>query len=682
MVLQKQLPDSEQTAASNSRCWKWQLRHAVTTLEGLERALKLTEAERQGIRQSLAGGFPFSVTPYYLSLCDRDDPTCPIRRQCIPSAQEAIPVPGDLRDPLGEEVHEVTPGLIQRYPDRVLLLVTDRCPTYCRFCTRSRLVGRGRGTRSSSELKSVFEYIRHNPQIKEVIISGGEPFLLPTKRLADILTELNTIESVLYVRVGSRLLATLPQRVTPQLCQALRCHRACWLMAHFNHPRELTAEARAACDAIADHGVPLMSQTVLLRGINDDASTLETLFRGLVSARVRPYYLLQTDPVCGSGHLRTPIDTGIGLMAELQGRLSGIALPKFIVDTPGGKGKVPIGPDYVVHRSPRAMTLRTFRRELVDYINPPPYGQPISGDTASLVAPPALRPGDGLAVVAPSGSFDLAAFERGVARLKQRYRVIFRADISDKKGYFAGDDDRRLRELREALQDKEIKAIVAARGGYGSTRLLERLDTSLIAESKKLLVGFSDITALHAAWARAGIRSLHGPMVTALGDCQERLWQRWVAAVEGAVPQPVTGLTAIAAGSARGPLTGGNLSILTALLGTPFEPPLDGRVLFLEDVGERFYRIDRMLTTWLQSGRFEKLAAVALGAFEKVDTGPEGVTLESVLKDRLAALGIPVVSGVPSGHIRDNLELPFGAEVSVDAGAGTLEFLQPAADFI
>jgi lysine 2,3-aminomutase len=672
-VEKKQLSESAQP-------WKWQVRHAVTTLEELESVLELTDAERQGVRQSVAGGFPFSVTPYYLSLCDRGDPTCPIRKQCIPSAQEAIPAPGDLRDPLGEEVHEVTPGLIQRYPDRALLLVTDRCPTYCRFCTRSRLVGRGRGARPSSELKTALEYIRHNPRIKEVIVSGGEPFLLPTEHLADILTELNAIESVLYVRVSSRLLATLPQRVTAQLCQALRCHRACWLMAHFNHPRELTAQARAACALIADHGVPVMSQTVLLRGINDAATTLETLFRGLVSARVRPYYLLQTDPVCGTGHLRTPIDTGINLMAELQGRLSGIALPKFIVDTPGGKGKVPIGPDYVVHKGPRATTLRTYRGELVDYIHPPYDAESAPGNCASLIAPLALRPGDGLAVVAPSGSFDLAAFERGVARLRERYRVIVREDIFDKKGYFAGDDERRLHELHDALQDKEIKAIVAARGGYGSTRLLERLDLSLIAESKKLLVGFSDITALHAAWARAGVRSLHGSMVTALGDCEKRLWQRWVAAVEGVVPQPVTGLTAIAAGSARGPLTGGNLSVLTALIGTPFEPPLDGRVLFLEDVGERFYRIDRMLTTWIHSGRFAKVVAVALGAFEKAEPGPEGVTLESVLSDRLAGLGIPVVSGVPSGHIRDNLELPLGAEVSIDAAAGTLAFLQPAVD--
>jgi muramoyltetrapeptide carboxypeptidase len=256
--------------------------------------------------------------------------------------------------------------------------------------------------------------------------------------------------------------------------------------------------------------------------------------------------------------------------------------------------------------------------------------------------------------------------------------VVVRADISDKNGYCAGDDRRRIEELHGALQDKEVKAIVAVRGGYGATRLLAELDLPLVARSKKLLVGFSDITALHAAWARAGVRSLHATMAATLGSCDQALWQRWIDAVEGAMSMPVTGLIPMTSGRARGPLTGGNLSILTALLGTPYEPPLDRRVLFLEDVGERLYRIDRMLTTWLQSGRLANVAAIVLGAFEDTGPSPEGVTVTSVLSERLGKLKIPVVAGMPSGHIRDNLELPLGAEVSVDADAGVLWFHQPA----
>jgi len=514
----------------------------------------------------------------------------------------------------------------------------------------------------------------------EVILSGGEPLLLPTERLAEILVELSMIKSVDSVRVASRLLATLPQRISIEVCQALRRHPACWLMAHFNHPRELTVESRWACALLADHGIALMSQTVLLRGVNDDASTLEALFRGLVSARVRPYYLLQADPVCGTGHLRTPIDTGIRLMSQLQGRLSGIALPKLIVDTPGGKGKVPIGPDYLVKRAPPSTTLRTFRGELVDYLDPVVGGHGAVPPIGPLMAPAALKPGDLIAVVAPSGTFDPAVFGRGIARLKERYEVRVRPDIHEQAGYLAGSDDRRLEELSDALKDKSVKAIVAARGGYGSTRLLEHIDIELVAENKKLLVGFSDLTALHALWARAGIRSLHGSMVSGLGACEENAWQRWITAVEGEPPARLTDLAGWAPGTARGPLAGGNLSILTALLATPFEPPLEGRVLFLEDTGEPLYRIDRMLTTLLQSGRLNRVVGVMVGSFDKIGVIPDGVSLASVFTERLSRLKIPVLGGIPAGHIGDTLELPLGAEVTVDTESGTVEFHQPVAE--
>lgn len=350
--------------------WQHQVRHAVTSLPALEAALVLDESERQGVARALGDGFPMSITPYYLGLCDKHDPRCPIRLQCVPRIEEAREARGDLRDPLGEEAHEVAPSLVQRYPDRALLLATDRCSVYCRFCTRSRMVGGGGGARPLAYLQGAFDYLRAHPEVQDVIVSGGDPLVMSDARIAALLTELASIESVLYVRVASRTPVTLPQRITPELCQALRAHPAVWLMTHFNHPKELTSQSRAACARLVDHGIPVMNQTVLLRGVNDQASTLEQLFRGLVRARVRPYYLLQADPVRGTSHLRTPIATGVELMAQLQGRLSGIALPKLIVDTPGGKGKVPIGPDYVVAQHAGTTTLRTFRGELVDYIDP------------------------------------------------------------------------------------------------------------------------------------------------------------------------------------------------------------------------------------------------------------------------------------------------------------------------
>jgi lysine 2,3-aminomutase len=351
--------------------WRWQSQHAVTNLQALDKALILTEAERIGASRAQAAGLPISITPYYLALCHPTDPTCPIRRQCIPRAEEAIAIKGDLRDPLGEEAHEVAPHLIQRYPDRVLLIATDRCGVYCRFCTRSRLVGDGGGARSMAALEPAFAWLEAHPEIHDVIVSGGDPCLMSTERIARLLRRIRSIEHVDYVRLATRAPVTLPQRITDELCGAIReSHERTWVMTHFNHPKELTEEARVACARLADAGLPVMNQTVLLRGVNDETDTLEALFRGLVRSRVRPYYLLQMDPVGGTGHLRTPLKRGVELMAALQGRVSGIALPKLIVDTPGGLGKVPIGPNYIVSSNDGVTVLETFRGELVEYYDP------------------------------------------------------------------------------------------------------------------------------------------------------------------------------------------------------------------------------------------------------------------------------------------------------------------------
>ncbi len=358
-------------AGSDWRDWRWQLRHAVGSVEELSRAVPLSERELAGARRAEAHGLPLRITPYYLSLVDPADPGCPIRRQCVPDASEADEVAGDLVDPLGEVAHEVAPHLVQRYPDRALLLASDRCAVYCRFCTRSRMVGGGEGPISLGALAPALAWLREHPEVRDVIVSGGDPLAMATDRVASIVSSLRAVESVETIRIATRVPVTLPMRVTSELLAALRPFHPLWVMTHFNHPRELTPESIGACTRLADAGFPVMNQTVLLAGINDDAAVLEALFRGLVRARVRPYYLLQADPVRGSAHLRTPLERGIALMDRLQGRVSGIALPKLVCDTPRGRGKVPLGRDYVVARAPGRTTLRTFRGEDVDYLDPP-----------------------------------------------------------------------------------------------------------------------------------------------------------------------------------------------------------------------------------------------------------------------------------------------------------------------
>jgi len=351
--------------------WRWQLRHANIDGAQLDRALSLSTAELGGVQRAEQQGLPLRITPYYLSLVDRDDPRCPIRRQIVPRLDEARLVEGDLVDPLGEVAHEAAPSLVRRYPDRALLLATDQCAIYCRFCTRSRVVGGGSGPASLASLQPAFAYLEQHDELREVIISGGDPLCVSTARIESLVARLRRIAHIGVIRLATRVPVCLPQRITDELVEALRPHHPLWVMTHFNHPRELTAESREACRRLVDAGFPVMNQSVLLRGVNDDAEVLEELFRGLVQCRVKPYYLLQMDPAVGTWHLRTPLDRGIALMERLQGRLSGIALPKLIVDTPGGMGKVPVGPNWVVARAPGRTTLRTHRGVEVDYLDPP-----------------------------------------------------------------------------------------------------------------------------------------------------------------------------------------------------------------------------------------------------------------------------------------------------------------------
>lgn len=372
MVPGRSLPEAAATGDDPARSAGWQreLRSAVRTADALAKELRLSDDELAGARAAERSGFPIAIPPHYLSLVDRDDPNCPIRRQIVPRAAEQHISRGDLRDPLGEEAHEVAPELIRRYPDRALLLVTDRCAVYCRFCTRSRMVGGGGGARSLVKLAPALDYLRAHPEVKDLILSGGDPLTLTTEKLVAILRAVRDVPSIETIRLATRVPVVLPSRIDETLLAALRRFHPIWVMTHFNHPRELTPESSAACERLADAGFPVMNHTVLLRGVNADAATLAELFRGLVRLRVRPYYLLQADPVSGTGHLRTPLATGVALMEALQGRLSGIALPKLIVDTPGGLGKVPVGPDYVVSRGDGVTRFRSPRGVEVDYVDP------------------------------------------------------------------------------------------------------------------------------------------------------------------------------------------------------------------------------------------------------------------------------------------------------------------------
>ncbi len=357
-------------ATRSKPLWMRQLARSITSPAALAAALPLTPDERLGAERAANEGLPLRITPHYLSLIDRNDPRCPIRRQCVPLASEGVVTAGDMVDPLGEVAHEVAPHLVQRYPDRALLLVTDRCALYCRFCTRSRIVGDGGGAVSDSALEPAMRYLEAHPEVRDVIVSGGDPLTMATARIVRVLARVRRIPSVETIRLATRVPVTLPSRITSELLRALRAFHPLWIMTHFNHPKELAPAAVTALERLADAGFPVMNQAVLLRGINDDPDVLAALFRGLVKARTRPYYLLQMDPVQGTGHLRTPLDRSLEIVGALQGRLTGIALPKFIVDTPGGLGKVPLVPTGVVAKANGRTTLRTFRGATVDYIDP------------------------------------------------------------------------------------------------------------------------------------------------------------------------------------------------------------------------------------------------------------------------------------------------------------------------
>jgi lysine 2,3-aminomutase len=340
----------------------------LDSADELARYVELDTQERAGLEDSSAL-FRVGVTPYYASLMDRHHPTCPIRMQVIPHPREADVRAEELRDPLGEDSHRPAPAVVHKYPDRVLLLVVDRCGVYCRHCNRRRLVG-GDDPPSTADIDAGIAYIARTRRIRDVLLSGGDPLLLSTRRLDAILAKLRAIPHVETIRIGTRLPVVCPMRIDDELVAALRRHHPLYINTHFNHAKELTDEARAACERLVDAGIPVGNQTVLLRGVNSSVRSLRALMRGLLRARVRPYYLFQGDTVIGTDHLRTPVEAAQELYRGLRGWMNGMAVPMLVLDAPGGHGKVPIVPSYVDHVDAERAVVTTYRGERVEYPQP------------------------------------------------------------------------------------------------------------------------------------------------------------------------------------------------------------------------------------------------------------------------------------------------------------------------
>jgi len=347
--------------------WKWQFKNRLQTLSDLEnKGLDLCSEERQGAilaDTKLALG----ITPYFFNLISREDTGCPIRRQVIPRVEETLNHPSDLADPCGEDSHSPVPGLVHRYPDRVLFLVTDRCASYCRYCTRSRLVSNATGYGFKSIFDRKIAYIREHPEIRDVLLSGGDPLLMSDNRLELLLSQLREIPHVEFLRIGSRIPIFLPQRITPGLCEMLSRYHPLFMSVHGNHPAELTHEVKEALERLANAGIPLGNQSVLLKGVNDSVEVMKALIHKLLMCRVRPYYLYQCDLITGSAHLRTSVQSGIDIIRGLRGHTTGYAIPQYVIDAPGGGGKVPINPDYILKRDSKGWLIRNFEGKTFFY---------------------------------------------------------------------------------------------------------------------------------------------------------------------------------------------------------------------------------------------------------------------------------------------------------------------------
>lgn len=352
--------------------WKWQVRNRIETLDELKKYIPLTAEEEEGVKKCL-GRLRMAITPYYLSLIDINDPHDPVRRQAIPTADELYISKADLDDPLHEDTDSPVPGLTHRYPDRVLLLTTDQCSMYCRHCTRRRFAGQNDCEVSTNKIDKCIEYVANHPEVRDVLLSGGDVLCLSDEKLEYIISRLRKIEHVEIIRLGSRTPVVMPQRITKELCDMLKKYHPIWLNTHFNHPNEMTEEAKRACGILADAGIPLGNQSVLLAGVNDCPVVMKKLMHKLVMARVRPYYIYQCDLSMGLEHFRTPVSKGIEIIEALRGHTSGYAVPTFVVDAPGGGGKIPVMPNYLISQSPDKVILRNFEGVITTYTQPLGY---------------------------------------------------------------------------------------------------------------------------------------------------------------------------------------------------------------------------------------------------------------------------------------------------------------------
>jgi lysine 2,3-aminomutase len=346
----------------------WQLKNRINCLPELEQRLTLCPEERSGVLLS-GNKLDMSITPHFFNLISREDPDCPIRRQVIPRVEETLSSPEEMIDPCGEDSHMPVPGLVHRYPDRVLFLVTDRCASYCRYCTRSRVVSGAGEQKLDIDFEEAFAYLERTTTIRDVLLSGGDPLLLSDARLEKILSRLRAIPHIEFIRIGTRIPIFLPQRVTPELCSMLSKYHPLWMSIHANHPREITIEVREALERIANCGVPMGNQSVLLRGVNDDAETMRTLLHKLLICRVRPYYLYMCDLIKGSSHLRSSLSKGLEIIESLRGHTTGYAVPQLVIDAPGGGGKVPINPEYIVKNDDHQVIIRNYEGKTFAYPN-------------------------------------------------------------------------------------------------------------------------------------------------------------------------------------------------------------------------------------------------------------------------------------------------------------------------
>ncbi|MDO4744947.1 MAG: lysine 2,3-aminomutase [Bacillota bacterium] len=349
--------------------WHWQVDNRLNTVEEIKQVVNLTAQEEADIAKVM-DGFRVGITPYYASLMDPDDPSCPVRMQAVPIIEETHRSEADMLDPLHEDEDSPAPGLTHRYPDRVLFLITDQCAMYCRHCTRRRLAGETDGARSREDIDACIEYIRNTPVVRDVLLSGGDCLCVEDDVLEYIFSELRKIPHVEIVRLGSRTPVVMPQRVTDELCEMLKKYHPVWLNTHFNHPKEMTPEAQEALKKLADAGIPLGNQSVLLRGVNDDVHVMRNLMHELVKNRVRPYYIYQCDLSLGISHFRTPVSKGIEIIEGLRGHTSGYAVPTFVVDAPGGGGKTPVMPQYIISQTPDKIILRNYEGVITTYTEP------------------------------------------------------------------------------------------------------------------------------------------------------------------------------------------------------------------------------------------------------------------------------------------------------------------------